>query len=228
MCGRELRSLTEHPHLTVAVYADSEGKVREYGELPILNRTVFNESEIAHPEHGNILSSPNWLGEFFTTLNASFATQKRLFEAFPSHKIEHLSQYTDIYEFFMNDYPHLKPASKYWHRENSTDPKLGQDERWTLDSVFEQSRLMGDNPLQIQRVTRDGQVGIAWSTLNDMLNNAFPEAFNSMVSDILGPESTIESVSVLLKLKLSLQQGWEKNEEMCHKFPNLMTDLSLK
>ena len=165
-----------------------------------MERQPFLASSFFRPEHGNILWSRQWEVEFNRTMFVTNFTQyeyEGIQRALGRAEITQLSQYDEIYNFFMNHYGGAQfgmSPPKYWARDNTTDPMLSVNTKWNQDKVFAQARLMGDNPLQLQRVTKDCDVGVSWDSLfSAHLNKTF--SWTSAIQAVLGESVSLDSVS---------------------------------
>ena len=177
-----------------------------YGGLPLIKRQGLPQG----------LVSAEWQLAFGQTLLATTTTEKTFYETRPasqSNIITNISQYTEIYDFFMNNYGTTLPDSAkpqgFWSRDNTTDPRLSVDERWNNDDVFSQSRLMGVNPVEIERVTESESVGMEWKALEAMLNSTFN--WNEAVSAVIPDVNSIEEVRNFPGIKLIMtteKQSW--------------------
>ena len=170
------------------------GLAEFYGGIPLIKRQSLPQG----------LVSEEWKLAFRQTLFATSTTQVEFYQSRPddeTNRITNISQYGEIYNFFMNNYGTSLPDSAkpqgFWSRDNTTDPRLSVDERWNNDDVFSQSRLMGVNPVEIERVSESESVGMEWKSLEAMLNSTFN--WNEAVSAVIPDGNSIKQVWIWMK-----------------------------
>ena len=165
-----------------------------YGGIPLMDRNVLAASK--YSSIVSLLVFPEWSIVFNQTLAATSRLNASWYRQSSFNEITNTSQYARIYDYFMDHYgdgisQSEKPAG-LWVRDNFTDPRLSDEERWNNDEVFAQERLMGVNPLQLERVTKSGSVGVTWSALRGSLNATFD--WNRAIQIVLGAESSVDKV----------------------------------
>ena len=136
-----------------------------FSGLPMLSRqnipTAFNDNR--------------WLQKWLNGVFLVNQTAIRFLSGFGKPNITDVNDYLQIYEHFLDWFGEGNPRpDSFWRRDNATDPKLRVDDRWNDDDVFAQSRLVGYNPAQIERVTEGETVGANWRELySKKLNPTF-------------------------------------------------------
>ena len=132
-------------------------------------------------EAANLFLFREWDEAFLASYNATKSLTKAWEKEHSSwREISTVEQFNKLYRYFMENFrDHLpeqaKRRFKYW-RPASGDLSLNltRGGRWNNDSVFGQERLVGVNPVQIQRVTLEGRgVGMTIDRLRRMLSGAF-------------------------------------------------------
>ena len=152
-----------------------------YGGIPMLDRRILNTTYFR--THENILNWPNWTVAFDTTLEATKILKEEWENARSFQSVTEISQYAEMYHFFMENYAKNIPQPPQGHimvGGIGYDPQLIDDYRWNDDNIFGQLRLMGNNPVQLQRVVLTQaesnlpvQGGMMWHELSAMLNHNF-------------------------------------------------------
>ena len=169
-----------------------------YAGIPLMDRTILKTNRLS-PFDLEKLIPTEWNTSFYQTLVSSESTEIA-FQRNNSVASETptLNDYKTIYDFFMNHYGDNLPAKSkpkgLWSRDVDTDPRLSENERWNDDKVFAQTRLMGVNPVQIERVTENNSIGIHWSSLRRSLNSSFD--WDAAVHAALGHRFPIKKVKM--------------------------------
>ncbi|XP_065183061.1 polyunsaturated fatty acid 5-lipoxygenase-like [Sycon ciliatum] len=156
------------------------------GKMPLIDRTRLLNSTV-----GPMLEYylwPNWTEAFTITMNATrkVALDWKKNSSHEKDNFNTIAQYGQLYRYFMDHYGDDAPQPTrgvVLKRGIGYDPNLTQDYRWVNDNIFGQERLMGNNPVQLQRVVDGAEesgrvagqpsVGITWKHLASMLNTTY-------------------------------------------------------
>eukprot|EP00795_Rhopilema_esculentum_P006097 gene6097-11484_t len=128
---------------------------------------------------------------FYGMLKRNNETQAKAWSMFKHLKFDQISDFVTIYNFFMPlqeqvPLPYFKlPSMKPGFRN------IVYNETWRTDKSFVEQRLAGLNPMALQKVTKDGKVGMGIEKLSSYLNKKFD--WNAALSDALGEKETMQS-----------------------------------
>ncbi|XP_065182404.1 polyunsaturated fatty acid 5-lipoxygenase-like [Sycon ciliatum] len=178
--------------------------------LPVPCFCECNTTLIQQQFHYFVAFNPTWCQDFTYTMQATHATGLIYEVTHPPTLISKMSYYTTVYEFFRDNYgigmSQAKRPPGLWTPDNATDPLLPQDNHWNDDNVFGQLRLMGVNPLQLQRVTYNWSVGVHYQQLQAMLNTTLDLAVAIKMAlgrdDLTVPKAILEERLYVLHFPL--------------------------
>ena len=171
---------------------------KEYGGIPLMDRAYISGDNIG-AKLANLIYYRDWDEAFKASEEATVGLAESWKKDHKCWKnISNIEQFNELYNYFMEHFrEHIpremlenKPYTFWSPASDELKINLTEGDRWNDDSVFGQERLIGVNPVQIQRVTPNGsKVGMTINTLfNGRLSNSFN--WNEAVRNVTGMNVT--------------------------------------